>query len=352
MKKFNQYLFGRKFTLYTDNKALKYIFDPQGSSSSIAANRLVRWSIILNANDYVIEYKSTTENGNADLLSRLTIKESKEISNGNMLYNYQICTLPVSADLIRRESIKDNRIEQLVKSCSDCAKVANCPPKTKPHPWDWPANPMDRVHLDFFGPFYGSNCLIMVDSFSDWIEATEMTNTRAVTTIEFLRSWFSRFGIPKTSIYSHGVCRFCWRQWNKACYIAYVPQQSNGITERCVQTIKKALQSNNVKSTNIQRKLHNFLLAYHTTPSAKTSKTDKTPSELFMGRCIDTRIDLVRPEYLINSSTQREAKFEKNYQVLVKHFVGGKKWLSGKIVRQLSSTCYKTCKETCRPLGL
>ena len=93
----------------------------------------------------------------------------------------------------------DNRIEQLVKSCSDCAKVANCSPKTKPHPWDWPANPMDRVHLDFFGPFYGSNCLIMVDSFSGWIEATEMTNTRAVTTIEVLR-----FGIPKQIVTDNG----------------------------------------------------------------------------------------------------------------------------------------------------
>ena len=62
-----------------------------------------------------------------------------------------------------------------------------------------------------------------------------------------------------------------------------------------------------------------------------------------MGRRINTRIDLVRPEYLTNSSTQREAKFEKNDQVLVKHLVGGKKWLSGKVVRELSSTCYEIC---------
>ena len=71
----------------------------------------------------------------------------------------------------------DGRIEKLVKSCPSCAKVANSPPQNKPHPWDWPHEPMDRVHLDYFGPFYGRNCLIMVDGHSGWIEAKEMKST-------------------------------------------------------------------------------------------------------------------------------------------------------------------------------
>ena len=56
----------------------------------------------------------------------------------------------------------DKRIENLVQSCSDCAIVANSPPKNKPHPWDWPTKPMDRVHLDLFGPFCNNYCLVMV----------------------------------------------------------------------------------------------------------------------------------------------------------------------------------------------
>ena len=44
----------------------------------------------------------------------------------------------------------DSCIENLVQSCSHCAKVANSSPKGTPHSWEWPTKPMYRIHLDFF----------------------------------------------------------------------------------------------------------------------------------------------------------------------------------------------------------
>ena len=70
IKKFNQYLFGRKFILVTDNKALKHILDPNTPLSPLAASRLVRWHLTLALYDYDIEFKSTQQHANADMLSR------------------------------------------------------------------------------------------------------------------------------------------------------------------------------------------------------------------------------------------------------------------------------------------
>ena len=47
LKKFNQYLLGNNFTLTTDNKAIKNIFDHKTEINSIAAGRLAQWALLL-----------------------------------------------------------------------------------------------------------------------------------------------------------------------------------------------------------------------------------------------------------------------------------------------------------------
>ena len=65
----------------------------------------------------------------------------------------------------------DNKIEEVVKHCSDCLKVAREPSKAITHPWSWPIKPMDRIHLDFCD--YGNKIyLILVDSYSKWMDVT------------------------------------------------------------------------------------------------------------------------------------------------------------------------------------
>ena len=60
IKKFHQYLFGRKFVLCTDNKTLSYLVNPHASIPALAAARLVRWTLTLAAYDFDVEFKTTT----------------------------------------------------------------------------------------------------------------------------------------------------------------------------------------------------------------------------------------------------------------------------------------------------
>ena len=85
----------------------------------------------------------------------------------------------------------DKDIERLVKQCEDCSRVANEPPKSVPHPWDWPTDVMDRIHVDYF-EYERDMFLIMVDSFSKWVEVEVMQSTMSTKTIETCREWFSK----------------------------------------------------------------------------------------------------------------------------------------------------------------
>ncbi|XP_064469193.1 uncharacterized protein K02A2.6-like [Ornithodoros turicata] len=71
LKKFHQYLWGRRFTLYTDHKPLTTIFGPKKGIPVTATNRLQRWALIMIGYTYDIQYKPSHQMGNADGLSRL-----------------------------------------------------------------------------------------------------------------------------------------------------------------------------------------------------------------------------------------------------------------------------------------
>lgn len=66
-KYFRPYLFGRKFTLYTDHKPLEYIFNLKDPNS-----KLVRWRLSLEEFDYEIKYRPGKQNVVADGLSRIS----------------------------------------------------------------------------------------------------------------------------------------------------------------------------------------------------------------------------------------------------------------------------------------
>lgn len=59
LRKFHQYLYGRKFTLITDHKILTSILGPKKGIPVLAAARLQRWVIQLAAYKYDIEFRAT-----------------------------------------------------------------------------------------------------------------------------------------------------------------------------------------------------------------------------------------------------------------------------------------------------
>ena len=122
VKKFHQFLFGRKFCLVTDHKPLVSIFSPDKHFPVLTAQRLQRYAIILMAYQFEIQFKPTKDHGNADGLSRLTTQTDAEFDkfeqreNTEILCNIGEATdgLPLTHAQIQDETLKDSVLKSVL----------------------------------------------------------------------------------------------------------------------------------------------------------------------------------------------------------------------------------------------
>ena len=120
---------------------------------------------------------------------------------------------------------------------------------------------------------------------------------------------------------------------------------SNGAVERFVRTFKQAMRASQQDGLTPQHRLENFLLTYRSTPHATTNVA---PCDLFLGRRIRTRLDLVKPnlerrvcEKQANQKQQHDQhvrlrEFTIGQQVMVRNMGPGPSWVPGEIKQQLS----------------
>ena len=100
IRKFHQYIYGRRFTLITDHKPLTTILGPKQGIPALAAARMQRWALLLAAYTYDICFRPTQSHGNADALSRLPVKAKQTTGNpaDPTVFNItQLQVLPISA---------------------------------------------------------------------------------------------------------------------------------------------------------------------------------------------------------------------------------------------------------------
>ena len=153
----------------------------------------------------------------------------------------------------------------------------------------------------FAVPFQGSMFLIAVDVNFKWPEVFVMKETTATKTIEILRVIFARFGLPEQIVTDNGP-QFVSEEFshflksNGIKHIRCAPYHpaSNGLAERFVQSLKMALKSTVNSGLSLQHRHSNFLLNYRSTGHATTGVS---PSLLFLHCHIQTRLDLIRPDY-------------------------------------------------------
>ncbi|XP_064469808.1 uncharacterized protein K02A2.6-like [Ornithodoros turicata] len=120
VRKFHQYLWGRRFVLYTDHKPLTTIFGPKKGIPATTASRLQRWALILMNYTFDIQYTPTAKFGNADGLSRLPEGPDgdfdREMERGifdvfltevNVVLDHQVSTLPISVEDIAVATSQD-----------------------------------------------------------------------------------------------------------------------------------------------------------------------------------------------------------------------------------------------------
>ncbi|XP_018407383.1 PREDICTED: uncharacterized protein K02A2.6-like [Cyphomyrmex costatus] len=98
----------------------------------------------------------------------------------------------------------DKDLEQLARNCVNCNEHRNNPPKVEVHVWEAPSAPMQRIHIDFAGPFLGKMFLLMIDAFSKWPEVHIVKDITAKTTIMKLREIFAAYGLPQVVVTDNG----------------------------------------------------------------------------------------------------------------------------------------------------
>lgn len=120
VKKFYDYLYGRKFILITDHKPLVSILHPNKMLPNITASRLFNYAHFLSGFDYDIVYRNTDTHGNADFLSRFpTEKCNKDIDNASVFQIHQISSLPIKYEDIVHHTEQDPELIKIVHALKD-----------------------------------------------------------------------------------------------------------------------------------------------------------------------------------------------------------------------------------------
>ncbi|XP_061904359.1 uncharacterized protein K02A2.6-like [Entelurus aequoreus] len=250
----------------------------------------------------------------------------------------------------------DKQIEEMATSCSACHKTRNNPPLAPLHPWEYPQEPWQRVHIDFAGPVEDRMFLVAIDAHSKWPEVAIMRSTTTERTIERLGEMFCRIGSPVQlvsdngpQLVSHEMSAFL--QANGVQHVTSAPYHpaTNGLAERFVQTLKRALKASQGQGTLHQR-LHTFLLNYRNTPH---STTKASPASLMFKRDLRTTFDLLKPSAVKDTvrgqqekqiqRRERQAKnrvFTAGETVLARNYSGEPKWVPATILAQTGPVSY------------
>lgn len=214
----------------------------------------------------------------------------------------------------------DSEIENLVKSCTLCQKLVSSPEKSMLIPWNQTSSVWQRIHIDFAGPINMYHFLIIIDSYSKWVEVFKTKDITSNFVITKLREVFCRFGIPNTIVSDNGR-QFVSEDFgnyisnNKINHILTAPGHpaTNGQAENFVKTVKKSIYANlnSNKNENIDVILNRFLVDFRHT---KQSSTDESPAKLFIGRSIRTRFDLIKPPLIKDKILEQQMKSISNYK--------------------------------------
>lgn len=186
-------------------------------------------------------------------------------------------------------------IESYIKKCKVCQENANKPSREPMIPVSIPNLPWNKIGTDLFE--YGKKSyLILVDYFSGFVEVSHLRDTTAYSVVLAMKENFARYGIPDKVISDNGPQFSCQKfkkfahEWGFI-HITSSPYyaQSNGKSERAVQTVKKMLK----KSIDSKTDFHLNLLSYRNTPRENLD----SPARLMMGRRLNCRLP-VHPDLL------------------------------------------------------
>ncbi|XP_052792278.1 uncharacterized protein K02A2.6-like [Mya arenaria] len=254
------YLFGNKFTVITDAKALEHIYK---NPKSKPPARLERWRMKMQAYDFDVIYKPG-ESNMSDYLT--TDKNSRE--------PLQMTEMPKQA-------------------------------------WD-------SVSMDFCGPFPDRKyLLVLIDDFSRFPIVEIITSLNVKSVIEKLDKIFSEYGIPEVLRTDNGppmnsadFQNFSKQFSFKHRKITPIWPQANGECERFMKTIGKVIRAAKTQKADWHTDMYAFILNYRAT---KHATTKYSPAELLFGRQIRIKLPFA-PSKPSKKNVQVKARENDAYQ--------------------------------------
>ena len=124
----------------------------------------------------------------------------------------------------------DKQVENWIRDCEACFLSGKSvrPRVALLQPVQWPAGPWDRIQIDIFGELhaapYSQRFMIVVHNiFLKWQEVQVVQNVTNPTVIDFLRSLFVRWGLPRVIFTDNGpqfTSFQCEEHWQKKRYPA------------------------------------------------------------------------------------------------------------------------------------
>ena len=179
-------------------------------------------------------------------------------------------------------------IEQVVANCSICLKhrKAQCKEPMLPHPV--PDRPWQRLAADIM-TMQGVDYLVVVDYFSKYPEVTPIPDKTSMSVVSRFKEIFARHGIPEQLIsdnmpFASRHFKEFAKEWGFTLTTSSPTYpQSNGMSERCVQTIKQLFR----KAGEAGKDPYIALLEYRNSP---ISGLQHSPAQLLMSRMLRSKL--------------------------------------------------------------
>lgn len=218
-------------------------------------------------------------------------------------------------------------IEKYVSNCPTCIKFSNLNVKEPLKQHDLPKRAWQRVATDIF-TFSGRDYLVVIDSYSNWIEMSQLQSKDATHIIYVLKSIFSRFGIPEVlqadnNPFNSEKFLIFAKDWDFQCIFSSPKYpQSNGLAEKGVNICKNMLK----KCIETKTDINIALLNYRNTELADIKYS---PAQLLLNKSIKTKLpcntNILKPsinskavEYRIVKRKRQKLYYDKNSKSLSK----------------------------------
>ena len=244
----------------------------------------------------------------------------------------------------------NEEIENITRQSQNCQENTPLSTKVPTAAWNWPSGPWKRLHIDYAGPFMGHMFLVVIDSYSKWLEVFPVKSSTSEVTISRLRQLFPVLGLPEHLISDKGTQfvssefeSFLRKNGIKHTTTAPGHPATNGMAERYVGFVKKQLKKMSDKNC-LKDNLCRLLLTYRTTPHPATGET---PCSLLMKRELRTKFNLLKPSLeqkqetrIFERNLECSPKFKNGDPVFALNLRAGPRWIPGIIIDTLQRNYY------------